>query len=92
MLDINKIKKRMTRVVPFSNNHFIIRTELGALFQSYESIVAFKPSSGDTATIGRHWNYSSATVRNLGKWLGMSGKEIKQAIKDGSLIYDEELI
>ena len=92
MLDINKIKKRMTRVVPFSNNHFIIRTELGALFQSHESIVAFKPSSGDTVTIGRHWNYSSTTVRNLGKWLGMSGKEIKQAIKDGSLVYDEELI
>lgn len=92
MLDITKIKQRMTRVVPFSNNHFIIRTELGALFQSHESIVAFKPSSGDTVTVGRHWNYSSTTSRNLGKWLGISAKEIKQSIKDGSIIYDEELI
>ena len=92
MLAINKIKKMGIKVSTFAPNQLVIRTEHGAIFQSYDSRVAFRPNDGSTITVGVHWDYSRTTMKYLGQWLGMNTPDIRKAIKEGSIIYDEDLI
>ena len=82
---------KLINVQQFANNHMVINTEYGQYFQSYDSILAFKPNDGSTITVGGHWNYGATTKKHLCKWLNTTTKEIQQGIKEGSIIYDEEM-
>lgn len=92
MLTINKIKKLEMKVIHKAPNQSVIVTKYGSIFQSYDSKVAFRPSNGDTITLGRNWDYSNTTKKHLGQWLGMNTAEIRKQIKEGSIIYDDDLI
>ena len=82
---------KLINVQQFANNHMVINTEQGQYFQSYESIICFRPNNGNTITIGGHWNYGTTTKKHLCTWLNTTVKEIQQGIKDGSIIYDKEM-
>lgn len=48
-------------------NQFLIYTEKGVYFQSYDSIIAFKPYTGKVQLDKEFWDYSSTTgtYRNM---------------------------
>ena len=82
---------KVMHVQQFANNHMVINTEYGQYFQSYDSILAFKPNDGSTITVGGHWNYGTTTKKHLCNWLNTTNKEIENGIKEGSIIYDKEM-
>jgi hypothetical protein len=74
-------------------NQFEIFTEDGKYFQSYSTIIAFKPydflagyygvDPGKTI-LDNQWDYSRTTTKYLNRFLGTSGKaEIEKRIKAG---------
>jgi len=72
---------RSGRPVP---NQFIINTPQGEYFQSYKSIIAFKPvGSGPTQLDERYWDYSATTGKYRNEFLGEGILETRQGIKDG---------
>lgn len=74
-------------------NQFIVTTVKGQYFKSYDSLIAFKPSNGDTPVLTDSWNYSATTVKHLKTFLGCSltSKQIADRIKSGSFILDNNL-
>jgi hypothetical protein len=65
-------------------NQFEIYTDEGCYFQSYRSIIAFKPCGGKTQLDEKLWCYSRTTSKYLNQFLRVSGKkEIEQKIKAG---------
>lgn len=53
-------------------------------FQSYRSIIAFKPCDGKIQLDETYWDYSRTTSKYLNQFLRVSGKkEIEQKIKAG---------
>lgn len=77
----------MTKVIQQAPNQFIISTDNGYYFQSYDSIVAYR-GNGET-TLYKNWDYSKTTAKHVGVWLGMTAKEIRQAIKEGRFKYED---
>ena len=76
-------------------NHCIIATGNNTVFQSYQSIVA-KCDSGKY-TVGRDWDYSNTTKRHLfndyiPSYIASNSKEMREAIEEWTVIYDENLI
>lgn len=76
-------------------NQFIIRTIDGEYFQSYRSVIAFKPRS----PLGRdelrthkvmldetYWNYSRTTAKYRNEFLGETTEEIKEKINSGEYL------
>lgn len=57
-------------------NQFIIETSEGVYFQSYQSVIAFKPFGVDKKIQldEEHWDYSRTTLRYLNQFLGTAGK------------------
>lgn len=75
------MKSRNGNYVP---NQFEIYTDDGVYFQSYRSIIAFKPCSGKIQLDEKFWDYSRTTSKYLNQFLRVSGKkEIEQKIKAG---------
>lgn len=65
-------------------NQFEIYTDDGAYFQSYRSVIAFKPCGGKIQLDEKYWDYSRTTSKYLNQFLRVSGKkEIGQKIKAG---------
>ena len=67
-------------------NQFIIDTEEGLFFQSYKSIVAFEPRSGEKTVLDeKYWDYSRTTLKYLKLFLGVtdSKKELESKINSG---------
>ncbi len=65
-------------------NQFEIYTDAGVYFQSYRSIIAFKPCGGKIQLDETYWDYSRTTGKYLNRFLRVSGKkEIEQKIKAG---------
>lgn len=65
-------------------NQFEVYTDDGVYFQSYRSIIAFKPCGGKTQLDETYWDYSRTTSKYLNQFLRTSGKkEIEQKIKAG---------
>jgi uncharacterized protein with NRDE domain len=66
-------------------NQFEIRTSKGLYFQSYDSIIAFKPNSYDKKTIldKHYWDYSVTTGKYRNIFLREDKKETERKIKDG---------
>ncbi|WBC28545.1 hypothetical protein TPMD03_7 [Thiohalocapsa phage LS06-2018-MD03] len=78
-------------ITKFANNHVVVTTKKGRYFQSYSSVVCFKPFSGDKFYLGNRWDYSKTTVKYLGQFLGMCKFEIEDALKSGKAIYLNDL-
>lgn len=64
-------------------NQFIITTEDGQYFQSYDSVIAFIPNNGKTQLDRKTWNYSRTTAKYRSLFLGESTKVTENKIDDG---------
>ena len=64
-------------------NQFKIYTDKGVYFQSYYSIIAFKPYKGDTQLDKNFWDYSRTTSRYRNEFLGEDTNETRRRIKEG---------
>jgi hypothetical protein len=74
-------------------NQFVITTDKGQYFQSYRTLIAFKPRCGDTPVLTSSWCESATTTKHLKLFLGcsLSKAQIQSRIKAGSLIVDDSL-
>lgn len=98
MSNINEYSRtKWVRIRFVSRNHAIILEDNSnsSCFQSYNSIVA-KCEHGKY-TLGIHWNYSATTIRNLlqhyiPSTIATNKKELQQAIDDGTVLFDSNLI
>ena len=68
-------------------NQFWITDNNADYFQSYKSMIA-KREDGIITLDCNYWDYSVTTSKYRNKFLGRTSKEIKQGIKDGSLLLD----
>lgn len=64
-------------------NQFILRTPEGTYFQSYQSIIAFMPYSGQIVLDETYHDYSRTTSKYLTQFLGVDSRDRKQKIKSG---------
>lgn len=82
-----------TLVSSMANNQYIVNTSEGIYFQSYDSLIGFKPNDGSTPTLTSKWDCSATTLRYTKQFLGTtaSKKEIEQMINEGSIILDDNL-
>jgi hypothetical protein len=73
------------KVQKIAKNQFIIETDDGFYFQSYKSIIAFKPfNSNDKIKLDRcYWNYSKTTAKYRNLFLREATKETERKIKSG---------
>jgi len=71
-----------------TTNQFLIHTNEGTYFQSYNSIIAFIPNNGSKTQLDKtYWDYSQTTGRYRNLFLGDEGiKETRQKIADGTYI------
>lgn len=61
-------------------NQFTIYTNKGVYFQSYNSIIAFKPYKGRTKLDSYFWDYSRTTSKYRNEFLRETTKETRQKI------------
>lgn len=65
-------------------NQFIITTDEGVYFQSYNTIIAFK-EYGEGITLDQDsWDYSTTTGKYRNQFLGEGIAETRKKIKDGT--------
>ena len=64
-------------------NQFIVQTDKGRYFQSYNSVIAFKPLSGKTQLDNSTWDYSVTTGKYRNEFLREGKKETEAKIKSG---------
>ena len=90
---INKISVKNMRSARGTTvaNQFIITTEHGVMFRSYESNIAFIPNDEKTIYLGADWNYSTTTAKYRNQFLGLDKKEIEARIKDGRAVIVEAM-
>ena len=86
-LKVENMTSSRGREVP---NQFIIYTDEGTYFQSYNSIIAFIPKEGKTE-IGTDWDYSQTTGKYRNQFLNETKKETEQKLKNGTYILNENL-
>jgi len=67
-------------------NQFIIKTDKGTFFQSYNSIIVFKSKNGKTYLDKHYWDYSKTTGKYRNMFLGEDKKETLKKIKTGEYI------
>jgi len=69
-------------------NQFIIETESGLYFQSYNSIIAYKPFTHGLKTIldKDYWEYSTTTGKYRNLFLNEDRKETERKIKSGQYV------
>ena len=70
----------------YVKNQFIIRTDKGTYFQSYDSIIVFRPLSGKIQLDKNTWDYSKTTGKYRNLFLGEDKKETERKIKTGEYI------
>ena len=80
------------RVVGIANNQFEVYTDEGVYFQSYDSVVAFKPnSSEEKIRVGVDWDYSRTTMKYVGQFLGQNTAKTRKDIKNEIILVDYDL-
>ena len=67
-------------------NQFEIVTPKGTYFQSYRSIIAFKPNQGPIALDKVFWDYSVTTNKYLAQFLGFGKAQQREQIKSKNII------
>jgi len=65
-------------------NQFLIYTEKGVYFQSYDSVIAFKPYTGKTQLDSEYWDYSSTTSKYRNIFLNENKATTEAKIKNGT--------
>ena len=71
-------------------NQFIITSEEGEYFQSYQTIIAFRPWDNEPIKLDRErWDYSRTTSTYRNKFLGETTRETEASIKDGTYILED---
>jgi hypothetical protein len=63
-------------------NQFIIKTDKGVYFQSYDSIIVYRSNDGKLQ-LGKDWNYSRTTSKYRCIFLDESTETTKKKIKEG---------
>ena len=66
-------------------NQFIIHTESGTYFQSYNTIIAFIDNDGKITLDEDKWDYSVTTSRYRNKFTGLTTQETKKKIESGEI-------
>ena len=80
------------RVVDIANDQFEVYTDEGVYFQSYDSVVAFKPnSSEEKIRVGVDWDYSRTTMKYVGQFLGQNTAKTRKDINDEVILVDYDL-
>ena len=80
------------RVVDIANNQFEVYTDEGVYFQSYDSVVAFKPNnSEEKIRVGVDWDYSRTTMKYVGQFLGQNTAKTRKDITDEVILVDYDL-
>jgi len=64
-------------------NQFIIQAKEGLYFQSYNTVIAFKPLSGKIVLDENRWDYSKTTGKYRNIFLRETKQETERKIKDG---------
>ena len=64
-------------------NQFIIRTNEGVIFQSYNSIIVIEPNEGNTILNRHMWDYSTTTGKYRNQFLGENKAETQAKIDSG---------
>ena len=65
-------------------NQFIVETSEGVFFQSYNSMIAFKPNNGGKIQLdSNYWDYSKTTGKYRNLFLYETKKETEQKINSG---------
>ena len=68
-------------------NQFKIYTKKGVYFQSYETLIAFKPNEGKLKLDKNYWDYSRTTLKYLYNFIRYkSKKDTLKAIEDKQII------
>jgi len=66
-------------------NQFEIITDEGVYFQSYSTIIAFRPRSGKIQLDADKWDYPKTTSKYRNIFLRMTTKEVEAKIKSGEI-------
>ena len=83
----NFISSRSGRAVA---NQFIVYTDEGVYFQSYDSVIAFKPNgSGETVLDENVWEYSRTTGKYRNEFLGEGIAETRKKIESGEYVFGD---
>ena len=48
-----------------AKNQFVVVTDKGTYFQSYDTIIAFVPNEGKSIVLSEDWEYSKTTSKHL---------------------------
>lgn len=67
-------------------NQFIIESNMGISFQSYDSVIAYIPNEGPTQLDRDKWDYSKTTSKYRNQFLGETTKETQAKIDTGEYI------
>ena len=86
-----KVKNMISKSGNPVANQFIVDGEhygeQGQFFQSYASVIAFRPANGSSITLDRHyWDYSATTGKYRNQFLGETKKETQAKIDSGEYI------
>ena len=82
---VNSLKYIKVRNFEDVKNQFIISTNKGTYFQSYNSIIAYK-TKGKTYLDENTWDYSVTTGRYRNQFLHETKKETEKKIASGEYI------
>lgn len=67
-------------------NQFVIYTDEGAYFQSYDVIIAFNPFKGKIQLDENYWNYSRTTQKYRNMFLREYTEDTRKNIENGVYI------
>ena len=67
-------------------NQFEIFTDEGVYFQSYSTLIAFKPYGGKVTLDRASWDYSRTTAKYRNLFLRETKKETERKIKSGEYL------
>ena len=84
-----KVKVRAMKSPSSGNavaNQFIITTDEGRYFQSYNSVILFVPTSGKIQLDETYWDYSRTTGKYRNEFLGESISVTRAKIDNGTYV------
>ena len=79
-LNLSNIFGKNGRKIP---NQFLIQSEEGDYFQSYNSMIVFRDNSGNVFLDEKYWKYSPTTSMYRSIFLGEDTKTTERKIKTG---------
>ena len=71
------------KVQQYEENQFVIYTQEGTYFQSYNSVIVFIDREGHVTLDKEKWDYSVTTGKYRDRFLGKDKRETEALIKAG---------